>query len=108
MVTTKQDLVRQRSEQMFSLIQEWESSQQSQKAFYTQRGIKPHIFWYWLRRYREQKHSPKRAAKGFIALEVKEGSKVEALAEIIYSDGTRLVFKERVGLEFLQGLLPKV
>jgi len=30
------------------------------------------------------------------------------LAEIHYPDGTRLVFKEPVGLGFLQGLLPNV
>ena len=96
-----------RSTEMFPLIQEWEGSSLSQKAFCTLHEIKPHIFWYWLRQYRESKQPSKKEVTSFIPIEVEEPDTPAVLAEIIYSDGTRLVFKERVGLALLQGLLPK-
>ena len=108
MVKSKQKISEQRTEQMFAIIQEWEESDLNQKAFYTQRGIKPHIFWYWLRRYRARVQPEKKSTKGFIAVEVEQAAESAVLAEIIYRDGTRLVFKERVGVQVLQSLLPKV
>lgn len=99
------------AEEMFPLIQEWERSSLSKKEFYIRHGIKPHVFWYWLRRYREEGEpapAPK-AGRGFVSIEMEEEALgEEALVEVIYSDGTRLVFKERVSAAFLQGLLPKV
>lgn len=95
------------STEMFPLIRAWEESGQSQKEFCIAHGIKPHIFWYWLRRYREDKHQQKEPPKGFIPVKVEAATEDTVLAEIIYSDGTRLVFKERVGVKLLQSLLPK-
>lgn len=94
--------------EMFPLIQEWEQSELRQKEFCIQHGIKPHVFWYWLRRYREEGQAAPQASPGFVSVEMEEAPTESVLAEVIYPDGTRLVFKERVGLEFLQGLLPKV
>ena len=89
---------------MFPLIAEWEHSDLSQKEFCALHAIKPHVFWYWLRRYREEGQP----APGFVSVEMEEAPLESVLAEVIYPDGTRLVFKERVGLVILQGLLPKV
>jgi hypothetical protein len=109
MVSSKESRQSPRSStQMFPLILEWEQSNLSQKEFCISRGIKSHIFWYWLRRYRERSQSEKKSVKGFIPVEVKQGGDPVVLAEIIYGDGIRVVFKERVGLKLLQGLLPKV
>ena len=94
--------------EMFPLIEKWEGSDLSQKEFYNRHGIKPHVFWYWLRRYREEGQAPAKEAQGFVSVEMEAASFESALAEIIYPDGTRLVFRERVGLAFLQGLLPKL
>ena len=96
--------------EMFPLIREWERSGLSQKEFYTHHGIKPHVFWYWLRRYREEGQVAPQEAPGFVSIEMEgpEASAESVLAEVIYPDGTRLVFKERVGIGLLQGLLPKV
>ena len=96
------------SREMFPLIRSWEESGQSQKEFCVGRGIKPHIFWYWLRRYREDQDEAKESPNGFIPLKVEAAAEESVLAEIIYSDGTRLIFKERVGMKLLQSLLPKV
>jgi len=94
---------------MFPLIQEWERGSLSKTEFYTQQGIKPHVFYYWLRRYREEGEPAPKASRGFVSIEMEEEALGEvALVEVIYSDGTRLVFKERVSTAFLQGLLPKV
>ena len=110
MATTNQPQRQVRSaEEMFPLIQAWERSGLSQKEFYNHHGIKPHVFWYWLRRYREEGEPAPKAAGGFVSVEMAEEEPGEAaLVEVIYSDGTRLVFKERVSAAFLQGILPKV
>lgn len=96
------------SAEMFPLIRQWEESDMNQREFCTCHGIKPHIFGYWLRRYREQQH-PSDKSKGFIPIEVEAAVPDEAVfAEIIYVNGTRLVFRDRVEVKFLQKLLPKV
>ena len=98
------------STEMFPLIRSWEESGQSQKDFCANQGIKPHVFWYWLRRYREEGHQAKDRPKGqgFIPLKVEAAMEESVLAEIIYANGTRLIFKERVGIKLLQSLLAKV
>jgi len=96
-----------RASEMFSLIREWEQSDLKQKEFCTRHGIKLHVFWYWLRRYREEGQEVPKEAQSFVSVEMEPVAFDGVLAEVIYPDGTRLVFKERVDLEFLQGLLPK-
>jgi len=110
MHSIEQERRRMRSaEEMFPLIREWERSGLSKKEYYTRYGIAPHIFWYWLRRYRTEGELARTAGRGFVSIEVEEEVQgEEALVEIIYSDGTRLVFKERVSAAFLQEVLPKV
>lgn len=93
--------------EMFPLIEKWEGSNLSQKEFYNRHGIKPHVFWYWLRRYREEQQASPKQAEGFVSVEMEEVCCESALAEIIYPDGTRLILRERVGLSFIQSLLPK-
>ena len=93
---------------MFPLIQQWERNGLRQKEFCDQHGIKLPVFRYWLRRYREEEQPAAEDAPGFVSIEMDAPVIESALAEVIYPDGTRLVFKERVGLAFLQGLLPKV
>lgn len=95
------------SAEMFPLIEEWESSGLPQKEFCIDRRIKPHIFWYWLRQYRDSKQHPGKEAGGFIPVEVEGPATPAVLAEIIYPDGTRLVFKERVSLAVLRELVSK-
>lgn len=110
MATTNQPQRQIRSaEEMFPLIQEWERSGLSQKEFYSHHGIKSHVFRYWLRRYREEEEPAPKAAGSFVSVEMAEEQPGEAaLVEVIYSDGTRLVFKERVSAAFLQGILPRI
>lgn len=90
---------------MFLLIRSWEGSGLRQKEFCARAGIRLHIFYYWLRRYRETGAMSGQASKGFISVEMEPVTASAVLAEVIYPDGTRLVFKERVGLDLLRGLL---
>lgn len=90
---------------MFPLIQQWEGSGLSQKAFCNDRGIKPHVFDYWLRRYREQGQLVDRAPCGFVSVEMDQVPSESVMAEVIYPDGTHLILKQGVSLSFLQGLL---
>jgi transposase-like protein len=92
---------------MFPLIRDWEQSEEDQKAFCTRHGIKAHIFWYWLRRYRDRSTDQGQEARGFIPVKVEESKEGSTYAEIIYPNGTRLVLNQAVEVKFLQGLLPK-
>jgi hypothetical protein len=108
MVSTKQAKSSPRnSAQMFPLIRAWESSGLSQKEFCAERGIKVHLFYYWLKRYREQDGSDRSMKAGFVTVEVEPSPEPVVLAEILYGDGTRLVLRERVGAGFLRALLAK-
>lgn len=44
----------ERRQQMFQLIEQWSQSSLSQKQFCQDNHIKPAMFNYWLRRYRQQ------------------------------------------------------
>lgn len=93
--------------EMFPLIQKWEGSGLSQKTFCNDHGIKPHVFCYWLRRYREQGKLVDQDPAGFVSVELDPPSAESVIAEVVYPDGTRLILQERVSLSFLQSLLLK-
>lgn len=95
------------SSEMFPVIEEWKQSGLSQKEFCKRHGLKPHILCYWRKRYEERDQSQVAQSKGFVSIEMDHKIDHSVLAEVIYSDGTRLIFKERVRLGFLQGLLSK-
>ena len=95
------------SAEMFPLIRSWEASELSQKEFCARHELKPHIFWYWLRRYREKEQSG-RSPQNFIPIKMESSEEKSSFAEIIYPDGTRLLFSEAVDLKGLRHLLPKV
>ncbi len=95
------------SEEMFPLMRSWEQSDLSPKEFCSRHGIKPHIFWYWLRRYREREKAGQ-SQQNFIPIKVEPKENKRIFAEIIYSDGTRLLLSEAVDLKVLRSLLPKV
>lgn len=49
--------VRRTADQMFPLVERYQSSGQTQKSFCEQEGINMGTFQYWLRKYREQNSS---------------------------------------------------
>lgn len=89
------------------MIREWEEGEENQKVFCARHGLKPHVFGYWLRRYREHSTAQPQEARGFIPVKLEEAKGASSFAEIIYPNGTRLVLRQSVEVKFLQGLVPK-
>ena len=97
---TKRESVRER---MFAMIECWQQSGQSQKAWCQQKEITYHIFHYWYREYR--KAAPQgETGNDFITLSVEPKSSSIG-CEVVYADGTRIVFHEPVLVSYLKNLL---
>lgn len=95
------------SAEMFPLMRSWEQSDLSPKDFCARHDMKPHIFWYWLRRYREKDQAAS-SQQNFIPIKMESGEEKSPFARIIYPDGTQLLIREQVDLKDLRSLLPKV
>ena len=88
-------------EQMFSMISNWQQSGLSQKAFCSQHDIPYHVFHYWYKVYSNVNVTP---IASFVKLQVSPtpGSSV---AELICTDGKRLVFHQPVTADYLKVLI---
>ena len=90
-------------EEMFKKIEAWKRSGQSQKAWCSEQRVAYHVFHYWYGQYRKfQTITP--TNQDFVSLTVKPASTSSA-CEIVYPDGTRVVFHEPVGVSYLKSLL---
>lgn len=90
--------------QMFSHIDQWKSSNQSQKSFCTDHNIAYHVFHYYFKKYREMHAEKKNNSPRFVKLQPDQ-SQLMSHAELILPDGKRLVFHEPVGSDFLKALI---
>src|SRR5829696_6417252 len=88
--------------EMFSHIDQWKTSNQSQKSYCIDHNIRYHVFHYYFKRYREMQ-ADRRDAHSFVKLHLDQSTEV-SYAELILPDGRRLVFHERVGSNFLKAL----
>jgi hypothetical protein len=100
----KEGMVKDNSirEQMFASIASWQSSELSQKQWCDQQGITYHIFHYWYRKYRDE-HPESTGDNSFVRLTVTP--KVDAGCEVIFTDGTKIIFREVVPAQYLKSLL---
>lgn len=89
--------------QMFSHIDQWKNSNQSQKSYCDDHNIRYHVFHYYFKRYRERQAEKKDPAS-FVKLSINQSSSV-AHAELILPDGKRLVFHQPVASDFLKALI---
>jgi len=89
-------------ERMFASITSWLSSELSQKQWCDQQGIAYHIFHYWYRKYRDE-HPKSTGDNNFVRLNVK--SETSASCEVIFADGTKIIFREAVPAQYLKSLL---
>ena len=89
------------SEQMFSMISNWQQSGLSLKTFCSQHDIPYRVFHYWYKVYRNVNVTP---LASFVILQVSPtpGSSV---AELICTDGKRLVFHQPVTADYLKVLI---
>lgn len=90
--------------QKFLMIELWQQSGLSQKAWCSQENISYHIFHYWYKRYRVAQ-SPDESRR-FIPLQVQplcnEGY---AYAELLLTDGRRLLFHRPVSSDYLKAII---
>ena len=87
-------------EQMFASIASWLSSELSQKQWCQEQGITYHVFHYWYRKYRDEHPS---TDDSFVRLTVKP--EAVASCEVVFTDGTKIIFREAVPVEYLKSLL---
>ncbi len=95
---------------MFSLIEIWHASGQSQKSFCQEKDLAYSKFHYWQKKYQEYR-SPS-SGEPFVAVTVKKASTLETprpvgagVLELIFPDGRRLIFNQAVEAGFLKALL---
>ena len=92
---------------MFSLIEIWQSSGQSQKTFCQEKDLAYSKFHYWHKKYLEYR-SPS-SSEPFVAVTVKKSGALETLPagalELVFPDGRRLIFNQSVEAGFLKALL---
>lgn len=98
-VMAKNESVR---EKMFASIASWRRSELSQKEWCKQQDIPYHIFHYWYRVYREE-HLQAGNDGSFVKLSVKP--EADASCEVVFADGTKILFREPVTVHYLKSLL---
>ena len=102
---------------MFSLIEIWQSSGQSQKTFCQEKDLAYSKFHYWRKKYQEYR-SPlstegprpdEPVGRSFVAVTVKKSKALETFQagtmELVFPDGRRLIFNQGVEAGFLKALL---
>jgi hypothetical protein len=96
---TKDESVRK---QMFASIASWQASDLSQKEWCRQQKIAYHVFHYWYRVYRTEHAEPVNESP-FVRLTMK--TEANACCEVVFSDGTKVIFREPVSIQYLKSLL---
>ncbi len=90
---------------MFSLIEIWKSSEQSQHEFCKDKDLDRNKFQYWFRKYRAVQSANGTDTKFFKQIKLKEHPPVSAAIEVIFPDGRKLIFHQPVEASFLRTLL---
>jgi hypothetical protein len=90
-------------EEMFKKIEAWKLSGQSQKAWCGEQHVAYHIFHYWYGQYRKSQ-AVSQPNQDFVSLTVKQVASSSA-CEVVYPDGTRVMFHEPVSVSYLKSLL---
>ena len=89
-------------EKMFASIDAWQQSSLSQKEWCRQQDMAYHIFHYWYRKYKDT-HTATSDKSSFVRLEVTP--EVQSSCEVIFNDGTKIIFRQSVSAPFLKSLL---
>lgn len=88
---------------MFSMIESWKASGESQHAFCKARGMAYSGFHYWMKKYREETSIPSSA--DFIKVNLPESHSHLPVAELVMPDGKLLRFYQAVDASLLRALL---
>lgn len=85
--------------EMYPLIEQWQNSTKSRKEWCEQHDIAPHVFHYWLQKYREQYNQ----APAFIPLQTEKLTTTgNHVIEIHYPNGVYLRLEKPVSPNLLQ------
>lgn len=92
-------------EQMFNLVNGWQQSGLSQKAYCEQNEIRYHVFHYWYKRFRDSQAANTEAT--FIPLQIKSLQPAIANAgiELWLTDGRRILFNQPVSADFIKAII---
>lgn len=92
---------------MFSLMEAFEKSSQTQRSFREAHGVGRSTFQYWLRRYRQSQQEQPSVQDGFVPLEVRPvGAPLSAAGIVItYNDGTRVELHTPAEASFIRQLI---
>jgi len=93
----------EKQQAMFSVIDSWKSSGQSQHEFCKAKGIAYSGFHYWYKKYRGVQNVDNPSP--FIAVQFQNTPSRLPVAELILPDGRRLNFYQSVEASFLRTLL---
>jgi transposase-like protein len=91
-------------EQKFAMIAAWQQSGLTQKQYCIQNNIAYHVFHYWYKQYRARYNLSDKKQSSFVQLQVQPSSSVAA-AELLLTDGRRLIFHQAVSSEYLKSLI---
>jgi hypothetical protein len=90
--------------EMYKLMEQWENSGKNQKDFLRENNIGIHKFYYWLKKYRDQK-----TPGGFAPLKVTKGKQrsiqIGYGIEIHYSNGTVIHLPSTTTLSVIRQLI---
>ena len=88
---------------MFSMIETWKNSGQSQQVFCKTQGLAYCVFHYWYKKYRAVKQSG--ISSPFVAVHFQNTASGSPLVELVLPDGRRLSFYQWVEASYLRTLL---
>jgi hypothetical protein len=95
-------------DQMYSLIEEWKHGGGSQKTFCSKHSITVLKFQYWHKRYKAEKFPAPGNQPSFIEMKLPVSeiqSRCGGQAEVIFANGTRMLFHGEVSAHFLKSLV---
>lgn len=94
--------------EMFTLIENWQKSDTSQKEFCTQHDLRSHVFYYWLNKYKRTRSA---TGRGFVPVEISTGEaqpKDQGEIQIQYPNGVMVILRESVNISRLRALIKAI
>ena len=96
-----------RQSKMFSMIESWKASGQSQHVFCKEQAIVYSNFHYWYKKYKDQ-HGQGSNGEVFLPVKIKKSvtlSPGSVVMELALENGSRLIFYQTVDASYLRSLL---
>lgn len=90
--------------QMFEMIEQWQQSGLTKKAFCEQQSIKHHSFFYWYKRYRQKQSGIDNNESAFLKLQV-ASPVAAAMVEVHFPGGVRLLFHQAVSSDYIKSII---